>query len=80
MIRCRSVLAVAVVALLAAAGLQGHTELLVTLSNGSVAPIRWPQGSSITYRINNQTTTVPNVVAGSNATAAINTAATVIDR
>ena len=65
-----------VVAALAAAPLflHGHVEQRINTSGGVVA-LSWPQGATITYRINNQTGPgLPNMTAGSNPSTAIDNA------
>ncbi|MAG56725.1 MAG: hypothetical protein CMJ83_10580, partial [Planctomycetes bacterium] len=65
-----------VVAALAAAPLflHGHVEQRINTSGGVVA-LSWPQGATITYRINNQTGPgLPNMTAGSNPSTAIDSA------
>ena len=68
-----ALLPIVVVAALAI-GIRGHTEVLITLTNGNESTISWPQGSTVTYRINNQSSTVPNITSGSAPTLAIDTA------
>jgi hypothetical protein len=70
----RSLSAAVLILVALAFALRGHTENLVT-TGGQTNPVIWQPGSTITYRINNQTSgSLPNMSAGSNPSQAVTNA------
>jgi len=55
--------------------LPGHVEQRIAQSGGGNIAIKWPQGATITYLVNNQTGPgLPNVATGSTPSTAVNSA------